>query len=103
MSMFALAIGNIRDNKSLEQEVLEALMNSLEPLSCADMHSILKSRPCRETLSREVTLMCKRGLVEQAGTQKVKGRREVWTYRITTSSDPQSLNHRKETGNGKQN
>lgn len=88
MSLFALAIRNVSDIKSLEQEVLEALMNASEPLSCADMHAILKSRPCRETLSREVTLMCGRGLIEQAGTQKVKGRREVWTYRLTATKQP---------------
>lgn len=75
------------ESRTLEQEILDILNATDEPMSCQDILARCKSLPDSETVSRTVYAMKKADLLMQVGTDKKPGKREVATYRPVSASN----------------
>ena len=66
-SLLASQMKQLASLKPLEQEILDQLENSEDPLTCAELLERIPNVPDRETLSREIFRLATEGTIARAG------------------------------------
>lgn len=106
MSAFSLAISNIANLKSLEDEICDVLReSSTKPLTCMEILEAIPNPPDRETLTREVFQMAMAGTIIKVGDIPAPPgvpRKTVAVYTLpvqnTAGPPPPRIEHERITG-----